>query len=186
MFGATVHTKTAFVVVRIATNIYTCVTKSWCRNHVVSDLRAYVCLWKDCDLRSFCSKARWIDHMDQHYVQWRCLLCTNNPFKSYFELEKVLEDHVRSQHPTATLTPERHFEKEPRDTISGSECMFCDWEVCEDLQVPGIKDRPGGEKVVYLEDFYHHVEHHLEQIAVLPLERRLFGPLREKHNDDFS
>lgn len=61
------------------------------RRHVVNDLDAYVCLFEDCDCPEilYSHSSKWLDHMREHALRWRCTSKSHGGF-----LGKSRDDYI--------------------------------------------------------------------------------------------
>ncbi|KAK3678757.1 hypothetical protein LTR78_001210 [Recurvomyces mirabilis] len=147
-------------------------SRSW-RRHVFSDLRAYVCTFKDCRLRIFSDSETWMQHeTTEHYTFWACPYCANKePFHSKTDLSAhVLQAHGSS----ADLSSIEQLVQAGRycsDTIAASACQFCNWPAkIRDIDRSAPRD---GEILVPLARYRRHVRVHLEQVALLVTDKQL-------------
>lgn len=74
--------------------------RSW-RKHVFSDLRAYACIFQDCDAGLFEERTVWMIHeLEHHRRQWECQRCKEKVFES----KQTLLDHIHSTHKDSSLS----------------------------------------------------------------------------------
>lgn len=144
---------------------------SW-RKHVLSDLRAYICMSADCDAGLFEDKAAWQAHDAQcHQRQWSCDQCRNGPFTS----AKSLQDHLRSKHEVRELPEDVILKLVDASSHSVTEtapdCPFCDFEddVRNDLTARGQDLLSGTQIVIPLVDYHRHLAFHQEQLALFAI-----------------
>jgi hypothetical protein len=144
---------------------------SW-RKHVLSDLRAYVCLSTDCDAGLFEDKLAWQAHdAECHQRQWSCAQCRIGPFDS----ATSLQGHLRSMHEIGKLPEDVVAKMVSSSSHSVSEvapdCPFCDFEddVRKDGMTRGQDLLPSTEIVVPLADYHRHLAFHQEQLALFAI-----------------
>ncbi|OQV03201.1 hypothetical protein CLAIMM_08276 [Cladophialophora immunda] len=151
--------------------------KSW-RKHVLTDLRPYVCTYKDCGLKLFEDRHSWVQHETQsHKYKWRCNFCYQSLADSRFETYSSddFEGHLSSRHgdklPRALLPAIVQSSRYLPDQISPTTCPFCD-EWADGLS----KSNPlplGQDLVVTPEQLAKHVGNHLVEVALFALPRSL-------------
>ncbi|KAF7868713.1 uncharacterized protein EAF02_009449 [Botrytis sinoallii] len=133
------------------------------KEHVFRDLRPYICKFKECELKMFCSLDGWFSHeLCNHRREWVCEMCQHTPFSS----SPAYEDHLRSEHQINDKGSQLRAlvlqGEEPVDDVSATACPFCDnWEknIAE-----ATKD-----KYMRLMTFKEHLGKHMEQLALLSL-----------------
>ena len=119
----------------------------------------------------FSDSKTWFEHeLEVHRLEWRCVFCTNTPYRS---LEK-LESHMRSQHaqnyieeqlPIVAKASQRSL-----DRIPASSCPMCsDWE--QTLKEVNLHLPPNETLVVTPTQFRQHVGSHMEQLALFAIPR---------------
>lgn len=147
--------------------------RSW-RKHVLSDLRAYVCMFEECDAGLFEDKAAWVQHdAEKHRRQWDCQHCRDKcgPFSS----PRSLQEHMRSLHagdelPTQVLSQVVEASSRPL-TETVPDCPLCDFET----QVHSQSDRLGqvvplgSQAVIPLAELQKHLALHQEQLALFSI-----------------
>ena len=145
--------------------------QSW-RKHVLSDLRAYVCISADCDAGLFEDKTAWQAHdAECHQRQWSCNQCRGGPFVS----AKNLQDHLRSTHQVEGLTEEVVAKLVDASSHPVSDaapnCPFCDFEddVRKDATARGQDLSPTAQLAVPLADYHKHLAFHQEQLALFAI-----------------
>lgn len=144
---------------------------SW-RKHVLSDLRAYVCMSADCDVGLFEDKAAWQAHdAECHQRQWSCSQCRSGPFTS----AEGLQGHLCSTHEVGEL-PEDVVTKlvdasSYPVTETAPTCPFCDFEddIRKDAAARGQALLPGAQVVIPLADYHRHLAFHQEQLALFAI-----------------
>ncbi|KAB8300154.1 hypothetical protein EYC80_000381 [Monilinia laxa] len=97
------------------------------KKHVFSDLRPYVCTFKECDMRMFRSRNEWFAHeLQNHRREWVCEQCHNAPFPS----SSSYKDHLRSMHHVEVDESQLKAlvlqSEEPIDKVSATACRLCD------------------------------------------------------------
>jgi hypothetical protein len=145
--------------------------RSW-RKHVLSDLRAYVCMSQGCDAGLFEDKATWQAHDAAcHQRQWRCQHCRVGPFSS----ASGLQDHLRSTHDVGGLPTDILAQVVDASTSSLTEvfpdCPLCDFEdqVRTKAMNRGHELSPNAQVVVPLADYHRHLAFHQEQLALFTI-----------------
>jgi sarcosine oxidase delta subunit len=149
---------------------------SW-NKHVLSDLKAYVCLEEECGVHLFSTSRAWSHHHTN--VHLKLCVCP------YCKHKKVLTDvrgfgaHLQSAHALnydeaqlAHIFKMSHVE--PTE-ISTSECPFCDWR--SKLEYTKPQDGPVSTKIVSVSRFQRHITAHMEQVALCLL------AIEEDNND---
>lgn len=145
--------------------------RSW-RKHVLSDLRAYVCMSQGCDAGLFEDKIAWQTHdAECHQRQWCCQHCRIEPFSS----AGGLQNHIRSIHDGSYFPMNVLAQMVDASTNTlveiVPECPFCDFE-----DQVRAKATNGGQElsslakvVVPLADYHRHVAFHQEQLALFAI-----------------
>jgi len=146
--------------------------RSW-RKHVLSDLRAYVCMFEDCDAGMFEDKAAWAQHDAEHRHQWDCQHCRNTcgPFSS----PGGLYEHMRSLHagdelPSEVLNQVVKASSRPMDETA-PDCPLCDFdaEVHQQASKSGQAVPPGSQALIPLVELQKHLALHQEQLALFAI-----------------
>ncbi|KAH7400308.1 hypothetical protein BKA64DRAFT_479224 [Cadophora sp. MPI-SDFR-AT-0126] len=152
------------------------------KKHVFQDLRPYVCTFKECNLRMFCTRNEWFAHeLQVHRREWICSSCSE-----LFASKDSFKTHLLSHNPSlagSELDAIILQSEEPVDRFPASACSFCDrWK--EEIMNPnqtgkmeslsdGKDAAPYGTK----DQFRRHLGRHLEQLALFALPRdNLDGP----------
>jgi hypothetical protein len=145
--------------------------RSW-RKHVLSDLRAYVCMSPDCDAGLFEDKATWQAHdAECHQRQWRCQHCRVGPFTSASGLQK----HLCSMHDVGELPSDILAQVVDASTSSSTEvvpdCPLCDFEdqVRTKAMNGGQELSSSAQVVIPLADYHRHLAFHQEQLALFAI-----------------
>ena len=130
------------------------------REHVLHDLRPYVCTFPHCDLAMFPSKDAWFKHeLDDHRLEWCCQFCSHSPL----ETPEKYEAHLRNSHSNSlkgiNLNVVLQSSKQSVSAISSSSCPFCD---------PLVKDE---DLPLDAFGFKNHVAKHMEQLALFAIPR---------------
>lgn len=144
---------------------------SW-RKHVLSDLRAYVCMSQGCNAGMFEDKIAWQAHDSEcHQRQWSCQHCQVGPFAS----ANSLQDHLRSTHdvgelPVDILAQVVNASSHPLSEAAPN-CPFCDFEdeVRRDAVSRGHDLLPSAQIAIPLSDFHRHLAFHQEQLALFAI-----------------
>jgi hypothetical protein len=146
---------------------------SW-RKHVLSDLRAYVCMFEDCDAGLFEDKAAWARHdAEEHRRQWDCQHCrnTDRPFSS----SQGLHEHLRSLHAGHELPPEvlHQVVKASSRPLNETapDCPLCDFDIEVNRQADraGQAIPSGSQAVIPLAELQKHLALHQEQLALFAI-----------------
>jgi len=146
---------------------------SW-RKHVLSDLRAYVCMFEDCDAGLFEDKAAWARHdAEEHRRQWDCQHCrnTDRPFSS----SQSLHEHLRSLHAGHELPPEvlHQVVKASSRPLNETapDCPLCDFDIEVNRQADrtGQAIPPGSQAVIPIVELQKHLALHQEQLALFAI-----------------
>lgn len=130
------------------------------REHVLHDLRPYVCTFPHCDLALFSNKDSWFKHeLDDHRLEWCCQFCSHAPW----ETPENYEAHLRNDHANSlkgiNLSVILQSSKQSVSTISTSSCPFCDPQVKnESLPLDTFS-------------FKIHAAKHMEQLALFAIPR---------------
>jgi hypothetical protein len=147
--------------------------RSW-RKHVLSDLRAYVCIFEDCDAGLFEDKAAWALHdAEEHRRQWDCQYCrnTDRPFSS----SQGLHEHLRALHAGDSLPAEVLHQVVEASSRPLSEtvpdCPLCDFdnEVYHQANRLGQAIPLGSQVVIPLVELQKHLALHQEQLALFAI-----------------
>jgi hypothetical protein len=147
--------------------------RSW-RKHVLSDLRAYVCMFKDCDAGLFEDKAAWARHdTEEHRRQWDCQHCrdTDRPFSS----SQGLHEHLRALHAGDGLPAEvlaQVVEASSRPLVeTAPDCPLCDFDVDVHREAGRLGQAiPScSQAVIPLAELQKHLALHQEQLALFAI-----------------
>lgn len=153
--------------------------RNW-RQHVFSDLRAYLCTFRSCDSPYFGDMNDWFRHeMQCHRVRYRCHVCSC----SDFEQEDRYLSHVRKEHPEILDGGEEQqildMARSPLDRIPAHACPCClDWadRLLERSEDPSSLPKPSNYPVTVAPNiFKRHLASHLEQLALFAVPIRLAG-----------
>jgi hypothetical protein len=147
--------------------------RSW-RKHVLSDLRAYVCMFEDCDAGLFEDKAAWALHdAEEHRRQWDCQHCrnTDRPFSS----SQDLHEHLRALHagdglPAEVFTQVVKASSRPlSETVP--DCPLCDFDVDVHHEADRLGQAipSGSQAVIPLAELQKHLALHQEQLALFAI-----------------
>jgi hypothetical protein len=147
--------------------------RSW-RKHVLSDLRAYVCMFEDCDAGLFEDKAAWARHdAEEHRRQWDCQHCrgTCGPFSSSHGLyEHILSLHAGDELPADVLDQVVKASSRP-SVETAPECPLCDFDakVHDQANRLGQAVPLGSQAVIPLVELQKHLALHQEQLALFAI-----------------
>lgn len=141
--------------------------------HVFSDLRPYVCTFRDCSMPLFKSINDWFRHeMQFHRVEYLCTLCNGRRYRT----EAQYIDHLQRRH--ADCVEDDHtsvveFSRKPVDRIAATDCPFCD-EWSQRLLERARSPIPSqivalSEVFVVPDDFKRHLAGHLEELALFAI-----------------
>jgi hypothetical protein len=100
------------------------------RKHIFSDLKPYVCLFAECDLRMFADPYTWFDHeLQEHRVEWCCQFCNHPPYHSLERFNSYMHAHHGQKFTETQLPTVAKLCQQPIETIAASDCPFCEvWE----------------------------------------------------------
>lgn len=128
-----------------------------------SDLKPYVCTFKECDLGSelFATRAEWFQHeKDCHRRMWVCIWCNNEnkEFRCLTELKKHLSREHPSDLTSAQMSMLAEICQRPVKNYDSSACPFC-----QDWKPRRLSDNE--------KEFSKHLARHLQGLALdaLPL-----------------
>lgn len=135
-----------------------------CRQHVLDDLRPYVCTFDSCNIEPFKTKPAWFEHeLNQHRVVWCCPCCE----QTYETLDHV-KTHLRLTHENFYGKPGvsdllRRYRNQ-KTSFQAEDCPFCDgsWTI-------PVSSDPHKHAVVSRTVFRDHLAAHLEQVALFAL-----------------
>ena len=145
-------------------------TLIFARKHLFSDLRPYVCTFKECDVKLFADRHTWFDHeLACHRLEWCCRFCSYPAFAT----QEKLAAHMRARHAQlsspAQLPVLLHACRQAVDRVPAANCLLCDWESV--LRQNNTVVSPHETFVVTLDQFRRHVGSHMEQLALFALPR---------------
>lgn len=140
------------------------------RKHVLADLRAYVCMSKDCEAALFEDKNAWQAHdIACHRRRWQCHYCQRT---ESFSTAIGLESHLRSTHnvneiPEEVLTNVVSSSSHPLTEIA-PHCPLCDYDdqLRRDALSKGHQLPEDVQVVIPLADYHRHIARHQEQLAL--------------------
>ena len=140
----------------------------------MNDLQPYLCTFTSCAFEEFSDQRSWFSHeLQAHRKEWHCDSCNKPPFPTKGSFER----HMRVSHslsfsenqlPALIEQCER-----PLGGILASACPFCDeWDstLRANMADPSV---PTDNLVVTPDQFRHHVGHHMEQLALFALPRKV-------------
>lgn len=141
--------------------------RSW-RQHVYEDLPPYVCTDQNCNAvtRQFSRRKEWRRHMKEHETKWLCPYECNG----HFDTSQLFEQHLKGVHPESTSETKLATLLQTC-TKSGEEAKSLQCPLC-------LVDKPN------LNTWYKHVGHHLEQLALFAIPRKLLGEDSEAGSDE--
>ncbi|KAH7130070.1 hypothetical protein B0J11DRAFT_419470, partial [Dendryphion nanum] len=142
------------------------------RRHVYSDLRAYICTFKDCDAPYFGDINEWFRHeMQFHRVQYSCVVCK----KAWDDKDKFLR-HMQLHPELLNKDKEEDLldiSRTPLEHIPAEKCPCCtDWVERLKLRAPTQANADGGLEAVITvvpNVFKRHLASHLEQLALFAI-----------------
>ncbi|PGH04453.1 CAMK protein kinase [Polytolypa hystricis UAMH7299] len=143
--------------------------RKW-RKHVLSDLRPYVCTFKECELRMFGERRAWFLHeLEHHRAQWQCRFCTSQPFHD----KGSLELHLARRHHELCSASQLHslleLSRQSPEYIAANDCPFCDdfearLRLTDQIEAPSTV-------LISSTQFSRHVASHMEQLALFAIPR---------------
>ena len=141
-----------------------------CRKHVFSDLKPYLCTFRECNSEMFESRKEWFRHEHQtHRTEWLCPFCADVAYRSETSFCKHLGDrHGRlfTNDHLPLLVKTCCF---PISKFSPHDCPFCDdWSVRLKKANSQLSD---DDLAITPLQFERHVGSHLEQLALFALPR---------------
>ena len=97
------------------------------REHVLRDLRPYLCTFEECDMKIFADRDTWFNHeLRHHRVQRFCPFCTDTPLQPL----ELFESHLQSCHAqkvtTEHITALAEACQRSINKFSPQDCPFCD------------------------------------------------------------
>lgn len=145
--------------------------RSW-RKHVLSDLRAYVCMSQHCEVGLFEDRSAWQAHdAECHHIRWECHYCHTGAFGNAANLQK----HLRSTHnvddiPEEVLAEVATSSSHPLTEVVPN-CPLCNFgdEVRRDAASSGQQLSENTEVVIPLADYHRHIASHQEQLALFAI-----------------
>lgn len=151
-------------------NIQSIQSESSWRKHAFSDLRPYLCTFKECDLKFFSERGDWFDHeMQHHRAKWHCHFCERDDFRSREKFNKHLRQHdVHASEDQLSALSEAS--KRSVENLPASDCPFCnEWE--PKLRQANPEITQSEEIVVTPTQFRQHVGSHMQQLALFAIPR---------------
>lgn len=147
------------------------------KKHGYSDLRPYVCTFKECDVKLFSNRRDWFNHELQHHrAKWDCQYCGKAGFDSLDKFEKHLRLFHARDVTDDQLSALCEASKRSIDRIAASDCPFCeDWE--RELRQLNTDIHMNETVVVTPSQFKHHVGSHM-QVQFTMLFLLLLSPRR--------
>ncbi|KAI9857183.1 MAG: hypothetical protein M1813_008545 [Trichoglossum hirsutum] len=147
------------------------------RKHVLSDIRPYVCTFRDCDLKLFADRHVWFEHeLQNHRLKWHCYLCPHTQNGHDFEYQSAddFKCHIRLRHaqqiPEALLLAFTQAGQHSTNRIPATSCPLCDeWEKTLKENNPGTGRTDA--LVTTPEQFRKHLGDHMVQLALFSLPR---------------
>ena len=129
------------------------------REHVLEDLRPYVCTFPSCDQMMFPNRELWFNHeLENHRVEHVCHFCLKCQDSAIAYEVHLLREH-QSLLKNLDLSTFLGTSRQAVTTIRHSLCPFCDPEV-KDENLP-----------LDVSSFKIHVAAHMEQLALFALPR---------------
>jgi hypothetical protein len=135
--------------------------------HLIEDLKPYVCTFTPCESEPFDSHATWFQHeLLQHRCSWVCYLCGTQK-ASQDDLEHHFGD-VHDSIPSSQVQLLVAGAAQSTAEIDASLCLFCesDWAPAAS---DGVAAKQPRSTAVSIHTFQKHVGQHLRQIAFLSL-----------------
>jgi len=137
----------------------------------MADLKPFVCMAENCEMKLFPDSHTWMTHeLQNHLVEWKCCFCTRTPFGTL----SSFESHIRTTH-ARQVDGERLKNlvracQLPLDKLQPSDCKICDkWEAS--LREINSHISADETMVVTPQQFRHHVRGHMEQLALFAIAR---------------
>ncbi|KAK5747555.1 hypothetical protein LTR17_000198 [Elasticomyces elasticus] len=149
------------------------------REHVMRDLRAYVCTFEDCTAGLFEDRHTWFQHEQAvHRRQWICRLCTSSGHTKWFISPDALHTHLAHVHNHAlpvglAASAILQASSRPLDQIpAAGACPLCD-EWYEGLKADGIRRQVPEDDVLVVSarDLERHLASHHEQLSLFAVSR---------------
>lgn len=145
--------------------------RSW-RKHLLSDLRAYVCMSQHCEVGLFEDKSAWQAHdAECHQIRWECHYCHTSTFAN----APSLQNHLRSTHnvgeiPEEVLAEVASSSSHPRTEVAPN-CPLCDFgaQIQRDAAGAGQQLSENVQLFVPLADYHRHIASHQEQLALFAI-----------------
>lgn len=139
--------------------------RDWER-HVYADLKAYVCLSKDCTLKMFPTRQVWFEHeLNEHLSEWQCCYCSTKPFVNIADFEMHMGTDHNGEFKQRQLSALAKTSRRPLSNIPAAACLFCDWPA---RLRTGDESSVVGDLVPWRR-YRKHVGGHLEQLALFAL-----------------
>jgi hypothetical protein len=144
------------------------------RRHVFSDLRSYICTFRDCDAPYFSDINEWFRHeMKTHRVSYTCLFCQSKTF----QLKERYLAHIRKEHSIMLEDGGQEavldIARKPLDQIPAQDCPCCsEWvgRLHERAVLAGMLPDTSSQTLhVVPTDFKRHLASHLEQLALFAI-----------------
>lgn len=150
-------------------------TRSPYRKNVFSDLRAYVCNFKDCRAGLLEDRRAWFQHeLEDHRRRWMCQMCSQS-----FGTSSDFEEHLRRAHISRVPLPEIinsmvAASSRPIAALRPYECPLCD-EWYTQLRSQADKEGIDAQQAIAVTevDFRRHLGDHLEQVALFAIPPKL-------------
>ncbi|PGG96607.1 hypothetical protein AJ80_09808 [Polytolypa hystricis UAMH7299] len=139
------------------------------KDHVISDLDPYVCLFEDCSKphQLYDHSYTWLSHMRQHLLQWHCETKSHGP--KTFETQEEYMAHMKQMHKPTFTEPQLKLLAKRNGRLKGplfQTCPFCGADPKDPESVKGRLE--------------HHIVGHLRFLALKSL------PRCEEDDDDQS
>ncbi|CAK1356725.1 unnamed protein product [Cercospora beticola] len=152
-----------------------CTSQARWVKHVLSDIKSYVCIDRDCDAELFETNHAWMHHqLTAHLITRKCPYCEED---RYHMTADDLKLHLRKAHSSRLHVDDEEqlaqickiSEQEPT-VIKASACPFCDWKA--KLEWLSRGQHREDEAEVSLDRYRRHIGAHLEQAAlsILPVQ----------------
>lgn len=144
----------------------------WCQ-HVLQDLKPYVCTFDNCDAPSFASPSQWFEHeLEMHRQSWTCDFCStsaiDDPTAFAFHVGGCLARSRDSSEGLLDLPTIMTACQGPIDIVRPAECLFCGYE-----WISLDPDQKASETSTSLQQYRDHVAKHLVDSALILLQQSL-------------
>lgn len=147
------------------------------REHIIGDLRPYICTFRYCDLRLFSRQEDWFKHeLAVHRRGWICRFCKLDSFPSRVVFKGHLESRHRNRIGSSDLDDLIIGCQKPLSEISLATCPLCDETPV--FAMPLLEANADLELQRQLSEFRRHLGSHMEHLALFAL------PFGDQFEDD--